>query len=403
MSVSWFIAKRYLQSQRRSRFLSFITIFSIAGITLGTAALILALSILDGFEREIKEKVVSFTSHIEVQGYSNQPLDEHRRSMVDITKNGVGVLAMSPFAAREGMIRSRGGVDGVYLKGIDTQLDVLLDRRHIVEGRSIRAGMSGVHELLIGRKLAMKLDVQVGGNAVVFALQRGENTRPRAMQFEVVGIYESGMAEFDDIYAYCSLSDAQDLLQIGDRVTGFDILVGDINQVHGIAAVIQERLGYPHYVRTVFQMYHNLFAWVELQKKLSPVLLSLIIIVAMINIVGTLLMFVLEKTRAIGILKSLGAGPAVIRRIFVVQGALIGLVGIMLGNLLAYAVCALQLRFRIITLPAEVYYMDTAPILLRPENFLAVSAIAFILCLGATFLPARAAVSVNPVNALRFG
>lgn len=403
MNVSWFIAKRYLQSQRRSGFLSFITIFSVAGVALGTAALILSLSILDGFEREIKEKVVSFTSHIEVQGYSNQSLEAYRRSMEDITTNVTGVRAMSPFAAREGMIRSRGGVDGVYLKGIDPHIDVLQERRHIVEGRSIAGGMHAVHELLIGKKLALKLNLQPGGKAVVFALQRGESTRPRAMQFEIVGIYESGMAEFDDIYAYCSMTDAQELLQIGDRATGFDILVNDINQVDGVAAVIQERLGYPHYVRTVFQMYHNLFAWVELQKQLSPVLLSLIIIVAMINIVGTLLMFVLEKTRAIGILKSLGAGPAVIRRIFVVQGALIGLVGIILGNLLAYGVCILQLKFNIITLPAEIYYMDTAPILLRAENFLLVSAIAFVLCLGATLIPARAAASVNPVNALRFG
>ncbi|HTK80987.1 MAG TPA: FtsX-like permease family protein, partial [Bacteroidota bacterium] len=215
--------------------------------------------------------------------------------------------------------------------------------------------------------------------------------------------YESGMAEFDDVYAYTGLQDAQALYQLGDNVTGYDVLVKDLAQVDTVARQIERLLEYPHFSRTVFQQYHNLFSWVELQKKMSPILLSLIIIVATINIIGTILMFVLEKTRAIGILKSLGAGPAAIRKVFLLQGLWIGTVGIALGNLLAFICCFVQLKFKIISLPSEIYYMDAVPILMSPGNFVLVTIIAYGLCLLTTLLPSKAAAALDPVRALRFG
>ncbi|MBI3765006.1 MAG: ABC transporter permease [Ignavibacteriales bacterium] len=197
--------------------------------------------------------------------------------------------------------------------------------------------------------------------------------------------------------------DAQKLFQMGDAVSGFDILVKDINTIDETSRQVQKLLGYPYYARTVFQTYRNLFSWVELQKKLSPLLLSLIIIVATVNIIGTLLMFVLEKTQAIGILKSLGAGPKLIQRIFTLQGLAIALVGIILGNLVAYGFCWSQLTFKILSLPSDIYYMDTVPVLLSPVNFILVTVIAFSLCMLTTLLPSRAAARLDPVSALKFG
>ncbi len=264
---------------------------------LGTAALIITLSVLDGFEHEIKTKVVEFTSHIEVQGYQNLPLRDYRQSIEKVKKEIPGITMIAPFAAREGMIRSRTTVDGVFLKGIDLQENNLFSRNHLVAGRL----MDSASQIVIGKKLAVRLNVQIGDKIVVFALPRGtmQGFQPKAMQFQLVGIYESGMAEFDDIYAYTNLSDAQRLFQLGNAVTGYDVLVSDLNHVDDIAERIQDTLGYPHYARTVFQTYRNLFSWVELQKKLSPLLLSLIILVATVNIIGTMLMFVLEKAKAI--------------------------------------------------------------------------------------------------------
>ncbi len=405
MSVSWFIARRYLQSQRKERFLSFITGFAIIGVAVGTAALIIALSILDGFEREIKEKVVGFTSHIDVVGFQNLPLAHSDATIRRIREHIPGIRLIAPYAAKEGMIRAHEAVDGVYVKGIDPAADGVVARQRLVAGSFLSAAPPEVPELVIGAKLARRLNVNVGDRAVVFALPAGkpETAQPRAMQFRVVGIYESGMAEFDDIFAYARLSDAQRLFQLGDDISGYDVLVNDLTKVDALAAALQDSLGYPHYARTVFQLYRNLFSWVELQKKLSPILLSLIIIVATINIIGTLLMFVLEKASAIAILKTLGAAPSLIRRIFVLQGLAIALVGVIAGNLLAFAFCWSQMEFRYFSLPADIYYMNTVPILIRPENFLLVTGIALALCLVTTLLPSRAAAMMKPVEAFRFG
>ena len=403
MSPSWFIAKRYIQAHRKSGFLSFITTIAILGVMLGTAALIITLSVLDGFEREIKEKVINFTSHIEVRGFQNKPLSDYRQSIERVRKEIPGVNDISPFAAREGMIRSYDAVDGIFLKGIDPDNNVLNSHQHIIMGRTISSRHEGLAEIVIGKKLANRLSADIGAKLTVFALPRDSGLQPRALQFQLVGIYESGMAEFDDIYAYTGLRDAQKLFQLGDDITGYDILVNDIAQVDKVSQQIQDLLGYPHYARTVFQLYRNLFSWVELQKKMSPILLSLIIIVATVNIIGTLLMFVLEKTHAIGILKSVGAGPKLISRIFRFHGLIIAVLGIGLGNILAYLLCYLQFRFKIISLPSDIYYMDAAPILIRPENFLLVTAIAFILCMLTTLLPSKAAAKLDSVTALRFG
>jgi lipoprotein-releasing system permease protein len=391
-----------LRSEHRKGFLSFITNFAILGVMLGTAALIITLSILDGFEREIKSKVVEFTAHIQVQGYQNLPLENYTASMERVMKEVAGVQSISPFAAKEGMIRSRDGVDGIYLKGIDPLRDVVTPKYNLVEGRFI-TDANKTREIVVGKRLALRLNAHIGDKLAVFALPRGQNTQPKVMQFQLVGVYESGMAEFDDIYAYTNLRDAQSLFQLGDNVSGYDVLVKDITQVDDIAKQIQDLLEYPHFTRTVFQLYHNLFSWVELQKKMSPILLSLIIIVATINIIGTILMFVLEKTRAIGILKSLGASPKIIRKIFMYQGIGIATVGIVLGNILAFTFCVVQLNFKLITLPSEIYYMNAVPVLMRPENFVLVTAIAYVLCLLTVLLPSRAAARMNTVNALRFG
>jgi lipoprotein-releasing system permease protein len=300
------------------------------------------------------------------------------------------------------MIRSRDEVDGIFLKGIDPDLDRVTPKYYLVEG-SFLAPHDTSRQIVLGKKLALRLNVDVGDKVVVFALPRGQQTQPKAMQLRIQGIYESGMAEFDDIYAYTSLRNAQNLFQLEDNITGYDVLVKDISRVDVVARQLEELLEYPHFTRTMFQLYHNLFSWVELQKKMSPILLSLIIIVATVNIIGTILMFVLEKTRSIAILKSLGASPKSIRKIFMIHGMFIASVGILLGNILALAFCVIQMKFRLFALPSEIYYMNAVPILLRPGNFLIVTAVAYVLCMLTTLLPSRAAARMDPVSVFRFG
>ena len=225
---------------------------------------------------------------------------------------------------------------------------------------------------------------------------------PKIEQFKISGIYETGMAEYDDIFVYVHLKHAQYLFDLGNRVSGFDVMVKNVDFIDETALLIQDRLGYPYYARTMYQMYRNLFAWLELQKKPVPIVLGLIIIVAVFNIVGTLLMIVLEKTKEIGILKSMGANSKSITKIFIYQGMFIGVVGTALGNALAYALCFIQLKYKPLSLPEDIYFMSSVPILLQAETFIIESLASLILCFLATLIPSIIASRIQPVEAIRF-
>jgi lipoprotein-releasing system permease protein len=192
------------------------------------------------------------------------------------------------------------------------------------------------------------------------------------------------------------------LFQYGDAVSGYDIRLTDVDSAEAVALGVQEELGYPHYARTVFDTYRNLFSWIELQKKPIPIILGLIIVVATVNIVGTLLMMVLDKTREIGILASMGATRRGISAIFLRQGMTIAFAGTAAGNVLAFVLCSLQQELKILSLPSDIYFMTSVPILLRPEYFLLVSGVSLALCLLTSLIPARLAARLNPVTAIRF-
>jgi lipoprotein-releasing system permease protein len=404
MYYSSFIARRYLESRHNQGFVSFITAIATIGVTLGTATLIIALSVLGGFEKEITEKVIGFTSHVQIIGFQNQPLKNAKENAARLESSFPVIQSVAPFVSREALIRSRDGVDGVLLKGLDPLQDNSIIPRYIVSGNyELAREQGGLPHLVIGKKLATKLGLDVGEKATIFGLGRGlEEGHPRIMQFRVVGLYESGMAEYDDIYAFTSLQDAQILFQMPDAISGYDILLHSIDSAQAVAANATDLLGYPHYGRTVFENYRNLFSWIELQKKPVPIILGLIIVVATVNIIGTLLMMVLDKMRAIGVLASMGATRWGITWIFLRQGMTIALVGTVLGNLLALILCVAQLQFRFFSLPSDIYFMTSVPILLRPEYFVLVSAITIVLCLLTALIPARLASRLNPVNAIRF-
>lgn len=404
MSYSSFIAKRYLHSGRNQGFFSFITAIAIFGVMLGTATLIIALSVLGGFEKEITEKVVGFTSHVQVLGFQNQSLRKYVQNAELIRRSIPVVSAVSPFVSREALIRFHDDVDGILLKGIDPDNDVSTTRRYMVSGTyDLERERGALPKIVVGKKLADKLAFKVGDKVSVFGLGRyADRGQARVMQFIVSGIYESGMAEYDDIYAFTDLSDAQTLFQLSDAVSGYDLMLASIDSAASVSDQVQDLLGYPHYGRTVFQTYRNLFSWIELQKKPIPIILGLIIIVATVNIIGTLLMMVLDKTREIGVLASMGATRWGITAIFLRQGFTIALTGTLLGNALAFGLCFAQLEFKFFSLPSDIYFMTSVPILLRPEYFLLVSAVTLGLCMLSSLVPARLASRMRPVNAIRF-
>ncbi|MFN0157702.1 MAG: FtsX-like permease family protein [Bacteroidota bacterium] len=404
MSYSSFIARRYLQSRNNNGFISFITAIAITGVALGTAALIITLSVLGGFEREITQKVIGFTSHVQIQGFQSIPLTNHIQNALLIEDSIEEVQGVAPFVSREALIRSRESVDGIFLKGLDPVRDFSSVGRFIVQGKYEVSRQPGtLPSLVIGRKLARKLSLSIGDKATVFGIGRGVDIgQMRARQFRVSGIYESGMAEYDDVYAFTSIEDAQSVFQMGNTISGYDILLTDVDSAEVVASKIEQLLGYPHYGRTVFQNYRNLFTWIELQKEPVPIILGLIIIVATVNIIGTLLMMVLEKTREIGVLIALGATRWGIARIFLRQGLTIAITGTLIGNALGFILCYLQLELGFFSLPSDIYFMTSVPILLRPEYFIIVSLVSIGLCVVSSLLPARLASGLNPINAIRF-
>ncbi|CUS94060.1 lipoprotein-releasing system permease protein [Candidatus Kryptonium thompsonii] len=404
MSFELFITKRYIKSTKITGFISFITLISIIGVMLGTSALIIALSISKGFEKELKEKVIGFTSHIQVSKFDTRYFEKDDWESFEKVKMVSNVKSVSPFAGREAMIRSSYGIEGIYLKGILPEYDFSIIKRSIIEGEYNFDESDEIPKIIIGKKLANKLGVELGDKVIVLAIDPDSPnfSMPKIEQFKISGIYETGMAEYDDIFVYVHLKHAQYLFDLGNRVSGFDVMVKNVDFIDETALLIQDRLGYPYYARTMYQMYRNLFAWLELQKKPVPIVLGLIIIVAVFNIVGTLLMIVLEKTKEIGILKSMGANSKSITKIFIYQGMFIGVVGTALGNALAYALCFIQLKYKPLSLPEDIYFMSSVPILLQAETFIIVSLASLILCFLATLIPSIIASRIQPVEAIRF-
>lgn len=406
MNASLYIAGRYVRSRKNRGFLSFITAIAIGSIALGVATLIITLSILRGFERTIKDSAVSFTAHLQLFGFSHQPLQNPEFAARRVRERFPHVNVMAPFVAREAMIRSGSGIDGILLKGIDPEIDISPAKTYLREGwYDLAERVDRPQGIILGRRLAEKLEVRPGDRVFVFALPGLSVAigQSRVRQFEVVGMYETGMAEYDASYAYVHLKSAQELFQFGRAISGFDILVHDVATLPALVEELPADLGYPYYARTMYQMYRNLFTWIELQKKPIPIILGLIIIVATVNVIGTLLMMVMERARDIGVLRSLGADRRTIQRIFLAQGMFIGLIGTGLGNLLAFVISWLELRYQFISLPPDIYFMSHVPIDLWGWNFVLVSATTLGLTYLCSLIPSRIATRLIPVRLLRFG
>lgn len=390
-------------------FLRFIIYVAVGGVTLGVAALLLALAIVRGFSEEIEEKIVGFGAHIQVSSYvQDEPLDQGA-SLQHELRQMEGISAVSPVIEQPMLLRySEDAIEGVVLLGMD-RLPSYLDQRVETGNFAVDAKEGGKPGLVVGREMATQLGLEVGDRVTAFALQGdgGEMSmggqRPRVEQFRVRGIYDTSLQDIDNVYVFSNTSAARRLGALSaPSVSRFNITVTDPSRIDSLAAQIENRFGFPVSARTIYQQYAGLFAWVDLQQSIIPLVIGVIVIVAAFNIIGTLLMLILEKTREIGILKGLGTSGRTLKRLFLVLGLLIGVVGTGFGTTLALTFALLQRQFGLISLPAEAYYMTTAPIGLNPFDFLLVAVVTVFLCGAAAYIPARVAARVEPVKAIRF-
>ncbi len=400
------LIKRFLNSNRKSGLVSSVSKITIGGIAIGITVVILALTILDGFENVVSDKINEFNAQIKVTGFGNRNLPASEFVAKKINENfEKDISSVDPFASKLAIIKSQKVTDGITLTGVNTQFASSSFNKFLVDG-SIFSSEPTNKEVLIGKNLAQKMGIRKGDRITLFCLKgnappSSENP-PAIEQFIVIGIFESGISEYDDGNAFINLKSAQELFGMSDEVSGFNISINDNSKLSAISSKLQDYLGYPFYVRTIYQVHQNIFTWIELQKKPIPIVLGLIIIVALFNIVGTMLMIVLEKTNTIGVLRSIGMKRNSVLKIFLGNSMYLILWGLFIGISLSLVLSFLQMKFDLISLPSGVYFVTSVPISIRVENYLLVSAVTIIVAFLSSLIPAYVASKIKPITAIRF-
>ncbi|MEE9120103.1 MAG: lipoprotein-releasing ABC transporter permease subunit [Syntrophobacteria bacterium] len=413
MSYELFIGLRYLRAKRKQTFVSLITLISIAGVMVGVTALIVVIAVMNGFKEELRDKILGVTSHVVISRFDGN-ISKYQEVKAKVEEVS-GVNAATPFIYTQVMISSRKAISGAVLRGIEPQTasKVINLQKNLragslkeLEAENKPEGMRATPGIILGNELARNIGVSRGEPVTVIS-PLGRLTPlgrvPRSQTFRVAGIFDSGMYEYDSTIAYVSLWAAQRFLGIGDRVTGIEVRVDDIYEADRVAKAIGKALdGYPYWSRDWMRMNKNLFSALKLEKIVMFIILTLIILVAAFNIVGTLIMVVIEKTRDIAILKSMGATRRSIMKIFLIEGTVIGLVGTLLGLLGGYTLCTLLATYKFIELPSDVYYISTLPVQMNPLDVALIALAAIVITLAASVYPAWQASRFDPAEAIRY-
>jgi lipoprotein-releasing system permease protein len=406
------IGLRYTRAKRRNHFISFISLISMAGIGLGVAALIVVLSVMNGFQKELRTRILGVASHIQIAG-TNGELDNWP-AVAQQALQHPEIRAAAPYVQSQAMFTVDNVVKGAMVRGIlPDQEDRVADFRKTVQSGSLDALVPGEFGVVLGSELARSLHVFVGDKVTLIAPQgtvTPAGVVPRLKSFKVVGIFEVGMFEYDSGLALIHLQDAQRLYQMEDRVTGVRLKVDDLFMAPRISRELVRYVNADAYVSDWTQSHANFFRAVAIEKNMMFIILSLIVAVAAFNLVSTLVMAVTDKQADIAILRTLGARPRSIMAVFVVQGALVGFVGLGLGVAGGVALAlnidvvvpALEHLLGVHFLDKSVYYISDLPSELQWGDVWGVTLIAFVLSLLATLYPSWRASRVNPAEALRY-
>ena len=407
MSFESFIAKRYLLARQQQAFISVISLISVLGVGLGVASLIVVVGVMHGFSSELRDKILGINAHM-VAAVAGGAMHEYRDAM-DRVDRVPGVLGSTPFIYTEVMLSSSRGVKGVVLRGVDpaTADRVLALPKEMVAGTLADLNAPGIFPgIIVGKELADRLGLTLGDTVNLMSPSGKESAAgftPKVKTFSIRGLFRTGMYEYDSTLAYVSIPAAQELLGFKrDIVTGLELKVADVDKVDALVPVARAALGGPPvYLRTWIDMNGNLFKALRLEKTAMFVILVMIVLVGSFSIITTLVMLVMEKTKDIAILLSMGATSRTIRRIFMLQGSIIGLVGTGLGYALGLTVALLLEKYQFIKIPGDVYPMDHLPVRLDWPDMIAIGVTALALCFLATVYPARQASRLQPAEALR--
>lgn len=417
-----FVGLRYLRAKRRNRTISLNTFVSVAGITLGVAALIGTVGIMTGFKEDIQAKILGTTAHIIVQDRMKDGMSNYDATATQV-ETVPDVIAATPFILKQVMLTTQTSAQGVVIRGIDPQREGKVTElaKNLASGqladlsKPMKVNLPPPDDpngppqpsekpgIILGKELALRLGTYVGDTVTVVSPAGPISAMgmvPKIRIFAVAGIFQSGMYEYDSSLAYIDLAEAQKFFNMGDTVTGVEIKVTDVFRASEIARRVEQSLGFSYGARDWMQMNRNLFSALKLEKTMMFLLLVLITIVASFNIVSTLTMIVTEKQKEIAILKAMGATKKSIRRIFMLNGLIIGLSGTAIGIPLGYAFLWLIETFW--TFDPTVYYISKIPVHVLAEDVLLVAGSAILISFAATVYPSFQAAKLEPVAALRY-
>jgi len=411
LRFEWFVCLRYLKAKRKQGFISLITIISVAGVALGVTALIVVLGVMTGFTEEFRAKILGVNSHIVVQKYGNVILDHKELEERIMAKQGV--TGVTPYLYTQVMVTAGEGGTGAILRGIDplTASSVISIEDHMLTGSLHDLEAAGqtdadnrVPGIVVGSDLANQLHIRVGDRVRLIS-PSGPLTPmgviPRLKACRLVGIFETGMYEYDSTLIYVSLDTARSFLDMDEGVHGIEIRLGDIYQADRLARELESDLGVSYVAKDWIRLNRNLFSALKLEKTALSIIVALIVLVAAFNIVSTLIMVVMEKARDIAILKSMGATSRSIMRIFIYEGLVIGLTGTVLGVIGGLSLGEILSRYQFIKLP-DVYPMTNLPIEIVPLDVITIAVAAVLITFLATLYPSWQAARVDPAEALRY-
>lgn len=432
MTYELFISLRHLRAKRRQKFISLITWISVGGVALGVMALIVVIAVMSGFGKDLRDKILGTNSHVVITNFQGGGFRNHEKVLQEVMQTE-GVVSAAPFIMNQVMLAHLGRVAGVVIRGVDVSREGSVSdlEKNLIEGRlsflgdQNESGLPSAPEgknpeanvpsdgIILGKELARSLAAwkdDVISMVSPVARMTPLGMIPKIRMFKVVGVFESGMYEYDSNLGFISLTAAQKAFDMEDKVTGVEIKVNNIDTADQTALALQQKLGFPYHARDWMMMNRNLFSALKLEKVVMFIILILIILVAAFNIISTLFMVVMEKGKDIAILKAMGATRQSIMKIFSLQGLIIGLSGTLIGCIGGFTIVpnlneivgVLEQIFGFKAFPSDVYYLSELPSEIQYMDSLLIVVFSILICFAASLYPAWRASRLDPVDGLRY-
>lgn len=407
MNTALFIANR-ISTTRKNSFSRPIILIAIIGIALGLTVMITSVSVVTGFQSQIRDKVIGFGSHIQINkydfnsSYEADPIsnNQHFYPHMDTVD---GIRHIQIYAYKAGIIKTLDQIEGVVLKGVGTDFDWSFFQHNIIAGLPLSIDdYSRSTDVLISKSLSLKLNLKLGEDLRMYFVSSNQS-QPRGRKFNIVGIYETGLIEFDDLFVIGDIAQIQRLNRWGkDDIAGFEILLDDFSDIDEMTEYVYGEIGYDLNAKSIKQVYPYIFDWLALMDMNVTIILSLMMLVSAITMISVLLIIILEQTTLIGLLKSFGAKNKLIRELFLYNSVNIIGKGLLWGNIVGILICVVQLNFGIIGLDQESYYVSVVPIKINVISVLLINALTFIVCSLFLIIPSMIIGKISPVKTIRF-